>query len=228
MRFRAWSIMLCVLAIALTSAPPARANGGIEAGEFEVPLEGRHGIAVNAGLLNISTVETETGAGGVRSETRASGFLGSLSYCYWAGADWAVEASVGVYDVESWSATDVDGISSESAAVVPILFGVSIYPSQLTIGSAVRPYASVAAGPYVGFATNRTIGATIEEDTVVESVPGARLRAGADVFVSDSFRLGISGGYHFISEFDETIGEGEDYSGPEFSLSFGFLWGSGK
>jgi hypothetical protein len=217
------------LAISLM-AQPAAGYGENGAGEssFDAPLNGRHEVAIHIGFLNTKIVETETGTGGVDTETRANGFLGSLSYNYWAGSEWTIGVSAGLLDVETSSSTGVAGVVSESAGVVPLLFGASVYPAWLTLGSSVRPYGSVAVGPYIGFATNSTVGTTVAEETVVESVVGARVRAGADVFVSDRFKIGIAAGYHFVGDFEEKIGKDKDYSGPEFALGFGVLWGSGK
>lgn len=193
-----------------------------------IQLEGRHGITIHAGVLSQVTAERDVSSGGISSDTRVNGFLGSLSYSYWAGHDWAVDVAAGLIHAETSTSVGAAGVTSKSAGVVPILFGTSFYPSQLAMGSSVRPYGSLAVGPYLGFATNSQVGTTLNEESVLKSVLGFRVRSGADVFLGDRFRIGLSVGYHFVSDFDEPIGRDKDYSGPEFAFGFGVLIGAGK
>lgn len=223
------SIVVIVVALAVIAVPVAgKCSDGDDASDFSVPLEGRHGISLHLGFLNQVTAEREISSGGVSSETRVTGFSGALSYSYWVGPDWAVEVSGGLIDAETMISVAEDGVTSKSAGVVPLLFGATLYPGQVALGSSARPYVSLAVGPYIGFATNSNVGGIVDEETVVESVLGLRVLAGVDVFVSKRFRIGVGGGYHFVSEFDEPIGKDKDYSGAEFAFRFGVLLGKGR
>lgn len=223
------SICVFVVSLTLTAAPVAgeKMDRSEAAGE-ELLLKGRHGISFHAGFQNHASVKTTASAEGVDSETRVNGFLGSLSYSYWAESNWAIEISGGLIDAETATSAGTEGVSSESAAVIALLFGATFYPAPLAMGSSVRPYGSLAAGPYIGSATNSRVGADIEEETVVESVLGLRLRVGVDSFIGRRFRVGIAAGYHFVSEFDEPIGGDTEYSGAELSFGFGILLGKGR
>ena len=191
-------------------------------------LEGRHAITIQLGVLNQVSAESNVSADGVTSDTRVSGFSGSLSYSYWAGRDWSIEVSSGVIDAETMTSVSGDGVRSESAGVVPLLFGAAFHPARLGVGSSVRPYGSLAIGPYFGFATNSKAGTTLAEESVLESVLGFRVRSGVDTFIGERFRIGFAAGYHFVSDFDAPIGADRDYSGPEFALGFGILIGGGR
>jgi hypothetical protein len=59
----------------------------------------------------------------------------------------------------------------------------------------------------------------------VEAVPGARLAAGTNWFVSRHFLVGLEGNYHAVGKFDQPDALTEKASGFGMSLSFGFAWG---
>jgi hypothetical protein len=217
------------LVVLLSTASTTPAVGDPEArpepAETSVRLVGRHAITVHAGLLSSATVETDTSPGRTNTETRVSGFLGSVSYDYWTGQDWRVGVDAGVLDVETSSSVEIGEVTSETAVVVPVLFTTAYYPSALAMGRSARPFASVAVGPYVGTATNSRTGTTVATTTVTETVIGARAQVGLDVFFAGRFKTGISVGYHFVSDFEQSIGDDSNYSGPEFSVGIGILWG---
>jgi RNA polymerase sigma-70 factor (ECF subfamily) len=41
-------------------------------------------------------------------------------------------------------------------------------------------------------------------------------------------RLGLSGGYNWMTDFPNPVGVRSNYSGAESGISFGFLWGQGR
>ena len=41
-----------------------------------------------------------------------------------------------------------------------------------------------------------------------------------------SLGLSLGAAYHLVSDFDKRIGSETNYSGPEFGLSLGFIFGS--
>lgn len=61
-----------------------------------------------------------------------------------------------------------------------------------------------------------------------ETALGSRLAVGVDLSLFRWFKLGFAGGYHFVTDFENRIGSEKNYSGPEFSLSLGIVFGKGK
>jgi hypothetical protein len=209
---------------------PAIVHGQIAPTTQDSPilLKGRHGITIHAGFLNQATTEASVAGGSVDSEVRTTGFLGSLSYAYWVGSEWSIGLSVGLISAEVGTSVAAGTVNSEAAAVVPFLFTVAYHPAELALSRTLRPYGSVAVGPYRGSATNTSVGATIASESVSEAVIGFRAQAGIDWFLGKMFRAGMALGYHFVGDFEEPIGRDNNYSGPEFLIGFGILLGRGR
>ena len=191
-------------------------------------LRGKHSIALSAGILGGVTVENEVSPGGEITSVVGEEFLGSIGYTYWLENNLAVNFSIGLlsFDVTN----SVQGIeeSTETATVVPLLFGVKYQPFRLTDTDVLKPYLAASVGPFFGNATMSRTGVNTETEVYSETALGSRLGAGIDLLLSKWFTLGIGGGYYFISDFEKPIGSEKNYSGPEFSLSFGIVFGSGK
>jgi hypothetical protein len=218
-------LQLAFMALAPTTGAAER---GSDPGEAPFPLRGRHGISLCAGILNRITVQSEVVNGGVTSEARDSGVLASLSYAYWVTQEWSVGLSAGFIDAGTRSSVTPGEVTSGSAAVTSLLFGAAYYPMAFAITPSLRPYGSVAVGPYVGSATNSRVGTTVESESISESVVGLRVLVGADLFFAKRFKAGIAIGYDLVDDFDQQIGSHRNYSGPQFSAGCGILLGRGR
>ena len=191
-------------------------------------LRGRHCIEVTAGLLSEISATQEVTAGNVTTKSEANGFLGSVGYTYWVENDWGITFSVGVSDMDASVSTSGSGTSVIAAEVMPILFGVKYQPSGLIDSDVARPFASVSAGSYLGSSSEVRTGVTTVVEARSETALGSRLVVGVDLSVFRWFKLGFAGGYHFVTDFEDRIGSEKNFSGPEFSLSFGIVFGKGK
>jgi hypothetical protein len=207
------------------SAPEAMASGDRPASNS---LRGKHHIEITAGLLSEVSATQEVTAGNVTTKSESNGFLGSVGYTYWVENEWGITFRAGVSDVDATVSTNGSGTLVESATVVPVLFGVKYQPTRLIDSDVMRPFASVSVGPYVGSASEVRTGITTVVEARTETALGSRLAAGLDIRLSRLFRLGFAGGYHFVADFENRIGSEKNYSGPEFSLSFGIVFGKGK
>ena len=191
-------------------------------------LRGKHCIEVTAGLLSEISATHEVSAGGVTTKSEADGFIGSIGYTYWLEDDWAINVSVGISDADATVSTGSSGTSVIAAEVMPILFGVKYQPSELIADDFVKPYVSVSVGPYLGFSSEVRTGVTTVVEARSEAALGSRLAVGIDLSLTKWFKLGFAGGYHFVTDFENRIGSEKNYSSPEFSLSFGIVFGKGK
>ena len=65
---------------------------------------------------------------------------------------------------------------------------------------------------------------SVREETLVETTLGCRTGAGFSILIGSIFKLGIDFGYNFMGDFDSPIGAEKNYSGPDYSMLFGFVF----
>lgn len=222
-----YKLLIALLLILVSSAQPASAQ------DIDTPrvrsLKGKHGLQVNLGVLGQASTTNQISFAGLTTESNAKDFSGSVAYTYWFERDWAVHASIGFLDADVTTSIGGDrGTLTESAGVVPILLGLRYYPSELAPSTAMRPYLAGAIGPYLGYHSRDRIGFGIASDYRSETAAGAYAGAGIDWFVGNIVKIGLNGGYHFVSDFDRPIGTEENFSGAEFSVTVGFIFGKSK
>ena len=191
-------------------------------------IRGKHAIELSLGLLSEFRSTTFTSAGNTTTESEANGFIGSLAYTYWLEDYIGFHITSGSLDIDVTTTSDGSRTFTEAWTVVPVLFGVKIQPLQPPISGAMRPYISASAGPYIGFSTNARSGIYGRTESYSETVLGSRLGAGIDLSISRFFTIGMGAGYHFVEDFDRRIGTEKEYSGPDFTLSFGVVFGKGR
>lgn len=191
-------------------------------------LKGRHSIDISIGLLSNLSSSSDVTSGGVNTSSTGNGFLGSIVYAYWLEDDLAVGIRAGVQNADAKVTVTGLNVSTQSAAVVPLLFGIKYQIFRFTQQNTLRPYISVYAGPYFGFASNVRTGLNVSTESISEAAIGSRLAADFDLLLSRRFKLGIGVGYRLVSDFHNRIGTQKNYSSPEFSMCFGFILGRGK
>jgi len=193
-----------------------------------ISLEKRHLIGLRLGMWNqVANVRTEVGVGGVSTSVGSDGFLGGVSYGHWLKEDLALNISVGGMMADVETRVGLLGVSHETAAVTHILVGLKQYFPKSTYGSSVRPFVKASLGPYIGSQTRTETGLVVSVESRSEPAFGGQAGVGVDFVVGRHFLTGISVGYNLMNDFDEPIGGSKNYSGPEFSLGFSYLFGKG-
>ncbi|UCH65368.1 MAG: outer membrane beta-barrel protein [Ignavibacterium sp.] len=188
-------------------------------------LKGRSGIDLNVGLYDNTSTTKIAIAPTVVTTNASTGFMGSISYQYWIEDYLSLRVGIGALVINANTAAGVTEVSTETATIVPILVGVNFYPIQMNKQSNFLPYISGYIGPYIGIYTSNVTGTTgVKSESIVENAFGARLGAGLDLLIGDIFKLGIGIAYHFITDFSKPIGSETNYSGPEYSISFGIVF----
>jgi hypothetical protein len=199
--------------------------------------EGKNGIDLNLGFYDNSSV-TNTSIVTIINSSEVSnvsgGFTGSISYQYWFKNYLSIRIGIGamVTNVENKTYTGVDPnynytgyVTSEVATISSILTGLNFYPLQLSGEKRFLPYLSLYAGPYIGiYNKSEVLNTSMTEKNVVETALGCRTGAGFSVLIGPIFKLGIDIGYNFIGDFDTPIALKENYSGPDYSMLFGFVF----
>ncbi|HKI43694.1 MAG TPA: hypothetical protein VKA08_00050 [Balneolales bacterium] len=191
-------------------------------------LKDRHSLDLSFGLLSDLNSSADVTVGGVHTRSSGNGFLGSVIYSYWPEDELAVSIHVGVQNTDIKTSVTGLNVVSESAVIIPVLFGVKYQVFRITEHNNFRPYASVSIGPYFGFVSNVRTGFGVTTESIAEVVLGSRLAADFDLLLSRRFKLGIGAGYRFVSDFSRRIGTERNYSSPEFSICLGFILGRAK
>ncbi len=192
-------------------------------------LKGRHELSLHVGALNWSSVEAEVSPGSIETDTRVNGFLGSVNYAYWLENDVAITLSGGGTGLGVSADISAGSVRSETDAVGFILVGASYYPAAVAFRPNVLGFVAAAVGSYVGEATNtRVEPGSVRAENIRETAFGVRLAAGVDWFITRRLVTGFNLGYHVMSDFDQSVGGSENYSGPEMSVSLGVIIGRGR
>jgi len=187
-------------------------------------LEKRSRIELRGGIWPHGS-KTAVRVSGAETTTKTGGYMGGLAYNYWLQEDLAMTISLlgMVGDLETKTA--VSEVSTHTVTIAPILMGVRYYLPRSSFETSMRPFLAAGVGPYIGSETKSEVNLTVlvEQNTVTAF--GGFLGGGMDFILSRHFTLGINTGYHFMTDFTEPLGGRDNYSGPEFSFGFGYVFG---
>jgi outer membrane protein W len=187
----------------------------------ELSLSGKSSFTINIGFLNQSSATVNN-----VSTSANTNFLGSLIYNYWVAENWALELHTEVLGAEVNSGVSIAGIEQSSATIIPFLAGFRYYPDEFRLGKVVRPYLLALIGAYNGYSSTNEVlfGAKVGSESQSQSAFGSKLGIGLDAFVNRWARLGLNAGYNLVSDFKDPVGSRKNYSGSEFSFSFGIMF----
>lgn len=226
MRFLTGKLILVLLLFVPTIVWGQEAGQQDETANYS--LKGRHSLDLSFGLLSDLNSSADVTVGGIHARSSGNGFLGSVIYAYWLEDELAVSIHVGVQNADARTSVSGLNVVTESAVIIPVLFGVKYQVFRITEHNNLRPYVSVSIGPYFGFASNVRTGYGVTTESISETALGSRFAADFDLLLSRRFKLGVGVGYRFVSDFSRRIGTEKNYSSPEFSVRLGFILGRGK
>lgn len=211
-----WIITVIPCFIMLTLSTQLHAQqGNFERTSTAIRLNGTHAISMSPGFKMNSSSSTNTTIGSVDVDAN---YIGIVQYKYWFENDWSVNASIGVIGAES----DVRFANVSSISVIPILFGFSFYPEKFEIGSVGRVYFGLNTGVYMGTASKTYLSSSnMGTGTVNETVFGVEPHFGIDFFILKWVKIGPSFSYHLMGDFEEVIGDRDNYSDPAFFINMG-------
>jgi hypothetical protein len=188
-------------------------------------LLGRSQVEVRLGLGVRATSGMTTSGSGIQTETEAAGFLGSVVYACWLNEGLALTGSAGFLSAEAKTLAGTSGFESRSASVFLLFLGARTYFRGSTFGPRWRPYASAELGPIIGSQSWVELGRETKGESITAAALGARIGLGVDLSLGERAVLGVSAGYHLMTDFPDPIGGQENHSGPDIGLSIGLLLG---
>ncbi len=193
---------------------------------YAASLEKRHQIGLRVGMWNQTAgVTSEVGAGGVTTSVDVNGFLGGVSYGHWLEEYIALTIDIGGMAADVSTSTGASGVTTETSVIGSILMGVKVYFPNSTYTSSVRPYASAGVGPFTGSQSSTGVGTSVTVESRSETAFGGQVGAGVDFILGRHFMTGFSVCYNLMTDFSQPIGGSRNYSGPEFSFGFSYLFG---
>jgi hypothetical protein len=192
-------------------------------------LANRHMLEVRMGAWHqVTDHRTDVGPGGITTSVGASGFLGGIAYGFGLRENLGLRITVGAMGASVDTEVAVSGVSSEVAVVTPLLIGLRYYLSGSAPTSPARPFLSGSVGAFVGSQQKTMTGTTVSVEARTEASMGFEAGAGVDVLIGRRFVLSALVAYDVMTDFDQPVGGSENYSGPQISLGFGFLFGGGS
>jgi hypothetical protein len=130
------------------------------------------------------------------------------------------------------SATDTvsaSGVFSGSVSIVSLPLGVRWNPMHGELHKRpVKPYLAAGIGPVIGSSSGA--GTSLEgafAGARTRASVGGTVGAGVDFHLGRHLTLGVEGGYQWMADFSEPIGARDNYSGFQFGLNIGWLFGRG-
>ena len=211
------TLALAVLFVAVTVSASAQS------------LEKRHQIELRLGLWNqVNNVRTEVGVGGVSTSVGGSGFLGGLAYGHWLSEGLGLRVSVGAMAAGVDTEIDGSGVSTETAAITQVLLGMKYYFPKSTYGSSVRPFLGAGVGMFIGSQVASRVGAVVTAEARTESAIGGEVGAGVDFLLGRHFVTSVGLAFAFMTDFEQPIGGSDNYSGPQLTVGFGYVFGGGS
>jgi len=213
---------------------PTRSRGNVVAAPA-LAVAGRHRIEVLMGRANVPDELPQ-----LTSPPASSGFRG-LQYTGYVREDLAVTVGMTNRSGGTASVSSIGSIaqaSSRTERIVSVPVGLRWSPFTLHHpASQAKPFVAATIGPVFGAGGQSTVildpvtglptGASSSTMRNVATVGGDAM-GGVDVHVLRWFSVGVSGGYNWMADFSRPIGEQDNYSGPRFTVSFGFLFGKGR
>jgi outer membrane protein W len=212
---QARSLMAILLSVSIL---PASASGQ--------SLAKRHQIELLMGGWNqVTDNRTEVGPEGVETTVGSNGFVGGIAYGHWLQEDLAFRISAGLMAASIDVETSAAGVSTDFAAVVPVLFGMRYYFLKSTRGEQFRPFVGASAGSFVGSQETIRTGVTVTTESRTEVALGGEAEAGVSILLSNRVMATIAAAYDFLTDFDQPIGGSSNYSGPQITLGISLLLG---
>ncbi len=149
----------------------------------------------------------------------------SIGIVSWTSENSALTFSVGASEINTNIYYDDYGILNTKSTLVPIFFGTRMYMNDRNGVMPIKPYIALAGGPVLGVNNYIDDGQFIYFEDDVFLTFGGYVGGGVDVMFGQRTTIGLQAGYNFYADFDEFIGDRQNYSGAELGISVGFLFG---
>jgi len=123
-------------------------------------------------------------------------------------------------------------VSTAVAASAASIFSVGVGAQKTlpasTLRTPVRPYVALGAGALIATdSRSGVVNGAVSNESKTMGAFGVTPGVGVDFVISRRIALGAKMAYSFVTDFDEPFAGKDNYSGWEFGVSVGWLWGQG-
>jgi hypothetical protein len=188
-----------------------------------ISLKGRSALELNIGSWRGEEMpETPPVAqGSISLVAETNYFTGGLGYSYWLKEQLSLTFTISLLSAKANTDITIPNVTQQVSTVIPVLLGIRLYIPKPDSSYNIRPFISIAVGPYFGSESANT---TLSQQAHTEATVGGRLGLGVDFFLGGHFKLGVNVGYHFVTNFENTIGARKNYNGSELSIGAGYIF----
>jgi hypothetical protein len=190
-------------------------------------LRGRHRIDLHLGYWGTQPDNFVDGSGLINTTVGTWDVLGGLGYSRWLRED--LSLGVNIMGLGGEASTSIGtGVSTQSFSLASILIHAKKYLPESTLRSNIRPFLTMGAGVFIGTIAETSIGPTIDVN-VGETMGafGGQIGGGVDLPMGRFFIMGSKVAYNIVSDFDKPVGDRDNFSGFEFTMSLGLMLGKG-
>ena len=185
-------------------------------------VNGRNRIALKWGMWNTPGNDVTVGVG-------TADLFGGIEYARYIREDLSIAISVtGVEEIVG-VATSSEGTFSGTASIGAVQVLARWNPfAKGREQEAVKPFVAAGLGPVIGSSVGTFSGRGARMTGVNDQVTiGGHVGGGVDFHLARWFSVGVSGGYNWMADFSTPVGAHSNYSGGEFGITFGWLFGEG-
>jgi len=166
----------------------------------------------------------------VVSGSDGGGVLIGLQYTRYLRENLAFTFALNSVADRSGSEVGPDSVFSGSSSVMAMGGGVRWNPLRGDlVRQAAKPYLSARVGPVVGSSSGSSVTpGSVVSGSMSRTAVGGLLGGGVDVHAGRRWSVGLEAGYHWMADFDDPIGGRRNYSGFQFAVGFGWVFGKGS
>jgi hypothetical protein len=194
---------------------------------FMGPLTGRSRVQIVIGKNETGLDAESIDPGFVSAHANYNDLFFGIGYSRWIREDLSVGLDLLVTGGDFQNNVGLAVVTHTTALVSIRVSGRKYGPSSL-MKTPVRPFVLLGAGALIGVEEKSEVaGAHVSSSSSTMGAFGGELGLGVDIIVAHRFMLGAKASYFAVTDFPEPLAGKDNYSGLEFSVSFGFLFGRG-
>ncbi|MFC1555885.1 hypothetical protein ACFL67_02270 [candidate division KSB1 bacterium] len=192
-------------------------------GQYE--LQNRSLIGVRIGYYSQGSSTEDAVTNYVSNSATTTNLATAIQYGKWIQENLSVHFSVSALMGDAENTVGISGVSNHAYAISSFYLGMKYYLPESRLGSPVRPYLSAFVGPNLAFEAKNTVNSQVVNNARTQTALGGKFGGGLDIILSRRLLATADAGYNLVTDFSEPVVGRKNYSGFEFTIGIGFLFG---